>query len=65
MTYKDHPAVDRADVCRDCGRIEGETAQWVRWGDYRVPRGLQLTDHSAEARRIGEGAMNQNHGGSG
>ena len=65
MTDKDHRAVDRTDMCRDGGRIEGETAQRVRWGDHRVPRGLQLADHSAETRRIGEGAMNQNDGGCG
>jgi hypothetical protein len=63
MTYKDHRAVDRADVCRYGGRVERKTAQRVRRGDHRVPRGLQLTDYSAEARRIGEGAMDQNDGG--
>jgi hypothetical protein len=65
MPDKPHRPVDRTDVRRDSGRIEGETAQRVRRGDHRVPRGLQLTDHSTEARRIGEGAMNQNDRGCG
>jgi hypothetical protein len=63
MTYKNHRSLDRGDVCGDRGGVESETAQRVRWGDHRMTRVLQLTDHSAEARRIGEGAVNQDDGG--
>jgi hypothetical protein len=56
-------AVDGLDHVADDAGVEGDPSQRVRRGEYRVAGALELADHSREPGRVGEGAVDEDDGG--
>ena len=56
-------AVDGLDHAADDAGVEGNASQWVRRGERRVAGTLKLADHSREPGCVGEGAVDEDDGG--
>src|SRR6202020_2506646 len=56
-------AVDGADHVADDAGVEGDASQRVRRGERRVAGALEFPDHSREPGCVGEGAVDEDDGG--
>ncbi len=65
MADEDHRRADAGDDIAYVGGVTGDTAQWVCSSDGVVTASLKLFDDRVPARGLGEGAVNENDGGSG
>jgi hypothetical protein len=61
---EDDRAVDLADDRRDVGGVTGQAPVWDRRNDDAEAVGEKLGNEGGEAGRVGEGAVNQDDGGS-
>jgi hypothetical protein len=60
MSGEDDGALDAADQVADGGGVGGDAAQRVGGGDHGVARVQERVDDAVPARRLGEGAVDEN-----